>query len=55
LFDLTGRIVQQERLTNAIAGAHSYLIDGSNLPTGMYILGLKGGQEIISRKLILLK
>ncbi|QRM89960.1 T9SS type A sorting domain-containing protein [Lacinutrix sp. WUR7] len=47
IMDLNGRIVQQEKLTNALQ-----TIDISQLNSGVYILKLSNGNQVITEKII---
>ncbi|MCZ4410214.1 T9SS type A sorting domain-containing protein [Cryomorphaceae bacterium 1068] len=41
IFDLTGKQVEHLRLGNQNPGSHSFLLDGTNLSSGLYIATLK--------------
>jgi hypothetical protein len=55
IYDLNGKIIQN--LINRFHGAGEYTIDWNAplLPTGVYIVELKGNTEIISEKITLIK
>ena len=55
LYDLLGRIVQEQDLGWQAAGEHAITIDAQSLPSGTYITQLQAGPHHLNRKLILLR
>lgn len=49
--DLLGKQVMQIHRENNMQGAHKEILDVSDLPTGMYIVSLASGDEVITRKI----
>ncbi len=55
VFDVRGRHVASVTHGLFPAGHHECIFDGSNLPSGVYILRLKTSDQILQRKMTLLK
>ncbi|MCC5942508.1 MAG: T9SS type A sorting domain-containing protein [Balneolaceae bacterium] len=55
VFDMTGRRVAILEEGTMPAGTHTVIFDGSNLSSGVYIYTLQAGQQVISKKLTLIK
>ena len=55
LFDVRGRLVKTLLSERQKAGRHRFTLNGSALPSGVYLLRLKAGQRVKSIKMVLLK
>ena len=55
LYDINGRLVEQEKLGNQASGNHSIKIDASSLDAGIYYFNLRVGDSAITEKLIITK
>jgi photosystem II stability/assembly factor-like uncharacterized protein len=55
VFDVQGRLVREDRLSNQTAGSHRISFDGSDLPSGIYLARLSAGSVQKSTKLLLVK
>lgn len=55
VFDFTGRKITMIAYGMYSAGSHEVLFNGSMLSSGAYIIRLKAGGEVISRKILLIK
>jgi hypothetical protein len=55
LYDLNGRLVQTLVDGWQTAGEHQALIDGTQLPSGIYLLRLSSGDQVALRKVCLIK
>lgn len=53
MFDISGRMVNQLPEQNLSKGYQTQLIDASNLPTGIYILRVQIGREVLNQKVII--
>jgi len=55
VIDLTGRIVVSRRFYYQSAGTHYINFQGDGLATGIYIVTLTSGDQMVSRKIALVK
>gem|GEM_PF-1511436 len=55
LFDLNGREVHRQTAGAVSAGYHSFSLDCSHLPTGLYMVKVNAGGRSITKKALLLK
>ncbi len=55
LFDLKGRVVKESGSTHYSKGTHNISMDTNDLPSGVYLLQVKAGSEIITIKITCLK
>ncbi len=55
IFDMEGRRVADVAEGKFDAGRHSFIIDASELPAGVYIIRLQAGELTAARKLVLVK
>jgi len=55
LYDINGRLVRELLNEESEAGKHNLTFDGSQLASGTYFIKLENGDQITSRKLVLLK
>jgi hypothetical protein len=55
LYDLNGRLVQTLAEGWQAAGSHQATIDGTQLPSGVYLLRLTDGRQSALSKVCLLK
>ncbi|NQT35439.1 carboxypeptidase regulatory-like domain-containing protein, partial [bacterium] len=55
LYDVSGRKVNQVDFGFMAAGRHTVTIDGSSLPSGIYLARLKAGSISVTQKIVLLK
>jgi len=51
MFDMAGRLVHSENTQNLTIGSHTYTIDISNLPKGIYLKRVIVGEAIQNVKL----
>ena len=54
LFDILGNELQQLMNANAVAGKHSIALDLSNRPNGVYLLQIHSGDQIETKKVIVM-
>ncbi|HOV16825.1 MAG TPA: T9SS type A sorting domain-containing protein [Candidatus Cloacimonadota bacterium] len=55
LYDLRGRIVKERGSTQYSKGTHSISMNTNELPSGIYLLQVKAGNKIITKKITCLK
>lgn len=55
LYDITGSSVKRIEEGSFLAGNHRAILDGRDLPSGIYFYRLKSGSFLATRKLVLLK
>jgi|GEM_PF-1226960 len=55
LFDLSGRMVGDVLSGEYSAGAHTFTVDGADIPAGVYLMRLSAGKVTDSRKVALVK
>jgi hypothetical protein len=55
LYDVTGRLVSNQELGIRNAGSHRAIINGERLASGVYLLKLAAGKEMVARKVVCVK
>ena len=55
LYDVLGRLARQINLTGVAAGEHALQINASDLASGVYFVRLRSGEQMLTRKVFLLK
>ena len=55
LYDINGRLVNEEKIGNQNAGNHQIEINGSSLDAGVYYFTLRVGNSAVTEKLIVTK
>jgi len=58
VYDVSGRRVATQHLTQATAGSHSVMmssnaIDGTPLPSGVYFCRVRAGAETVTKKMVI--